>query len=86
MSIESELQELGIFEEYTADSYMFDSDADLEAHCHRELLRAAAEITEDALQIDLLNAAGLVRYGGDAVAISEAVSYTHLTLPTILLV
>lgn len=71
VSIESDLQELGIFEEYTADSYMFDSDADLEMHCHRELLRAAAEITEDALQIDLLNAAGLVRYGGDAVAISE---------------
>lgn len=71
VSIESELKQLGIFEEYTADSYAFDSDAELEAHSHRELLRAAAEIQEDALQIDLLNAAGLVRFGGDATATNE---------------
>jgi len=71
VSIESTITQLGIFEEYTADSLAFDSDAELEQHTHRELLRAAAEIGEDALQIDLLNGAGLIRFGGDATATNE---------------
>jgi len=71
VSIESTLSEMGIFEEYTAASYDFDSDADLEMHNHRELLPAAAEISEDRLQIDLLNSAGLVRFGGAATATNE---------------
>ena len=71
VTIKSQMRNLGIFEEYTAESYAFDSDAELEMHAHRELLRAASEITEDALQIDLLNAAGLVRFGGDALATNQ---------------
>jgi len=69
--LESTLTQLGIFEEYTEESYQFDSDAEREMHGHRELLRAAAEIQEDALQIDLLNSAGLVRFGGDALATNQ---------------
>lgn len=76
VSIESTMRELGIFEEYTAASYDFDSDAELEMHCHRELLRAAAEIAEDALQIDLLNGAGLIRLGGDALQTAELTGET----------
>lgn len=77
VSIESQIKQLGIFEEYTAESYAFDSDSELEMHSHRELLRAAAEITEDALQIDLLNAAGLVRFGGDALATDQITGNTE---------
>lgn len=75
-SIKSKLQNLGIFMEYTADSYDFDDDAMLEEVAHREMLRAAAEIQEDALQADLLNSAGLIRFGGDATAQSEITGET----------
>ena len=71
VSIKSQMQNMGIFEEYSIDSIDFDSDKDFEMHMHRELLRAAAEIQEDALQIDLLNGAGLIRFGGDAISTSE---------------
>lgn len=37
-------------------------------HIIRESLRGANEMTEDALQIDLLNAADVVRYAGNAVS------------------
>ncbi len=76
VSIESQMTELGIFEEYTSQSHAMDSDADLEMHSNREMLRAAAEITEDALQMDLLNGAGLVRFGGDAAATNQITGNT----------
>jgi N4-gp56 family major capsid protein len=56
----------GFFTEYTQESLDFDTDADLLQHVNREMILGANEITEDALQIDLLNAAGVVRYGGTA--------------------
>jgi N4-gp56 family major capsid protein len=40
-------------------------------HINREMLRGANEMTEDALQIDLLNNAGLIVYGGAATATNE---------------
>jgi N4-gp56 family major capsid protein len=40
-------------------------------HVNREMLFAANEMTEDALQIDLLNSAGVIRYGGAATTTSE---------------
>ena len=71
VTLESQMKNMGIFDEYTVDSLDFDSDSELEMHTHREMLRAAAEIQEDALQIDLLNSAGLIRFGGDAMSTSE---------------
>jgi len=69
--IEGSLEKFGFFEEYTQESLDFDSDDQLEQHVNREMVNGANEITEDALQIDLLNAAGVVKYAGDATKNSE---------------
>lgn len=59
-------EKFGFFDEYSQESMDFDSDADLMMHINREMLRGANEITEDKLQIDLINSAGTIRYAGDA--------------------
>lgn len=64
--IEGSFEKFGFFDEYTQESVDFDSDAELQTHIHREMLNGANEITEDALQIDLLTAAGTVRFAGTA--------------------
>ena len=66
ITVEAELNKMGIFDEYTEDSHQFDSDEELEKHQRDELIKAAGELSEDALQIDLLNAAGVIRYCGEA--------------------
>jgi len=66
VTIEGTFQKFGFYESYTKESVDFDSDPDLRKHVNREMLNAAHEMTEAALQIDILNAAGVVRYGGDA--------------------
>ena len=68
ITVEAELNKMGIFDEYTEDSHQFDSDEELEKHQRDELVKAAGELSEDALQIDLLNAAGVIRYCGNAVS------------------
>lgn len=60
------MENFGFHASYTADSLNFDTDADLMMHTNRELMNAAMKITEDALQIDLINNAGVVRYTGNA--------------------
>jgi N4-gp56 family major capsid protein len=62
------LEKFGFFDEYTQESLDFDSDADLEQHINREMVNGSIEITEDLLQIDLLNSAGVIRYAGSAVS------------------
>lgn len=57
-----------VFDEYTQESIDFDTDEMLMEHVSREMINGAIEITEDILQIDLLNAAGVIRYGGTATA------------------
>ena len=71
VEIEGTIEKFGFFDEYTADSIAFDTDEELEEHTHREMLRGAHELTEDALQIDLLHGAGTVRYCGAATQDSE---------------
>lgn len=66
IEIEGSIAKYGFFDEYTQESMDFDSDAELEMHINREMLRGANEITEDLLQIDLLTQAGTVRYPGAA--------------------
>lgn len=66
IEIRGEITKLGFFDEYTNDSLQFDTDEDLLMHINREMLNGASEITEDALQIDLLNGAGTIRYAGAA--------------------
>lgn len=59
-------ENMGFFHEYSEDLLNFDSDAELAEHFTRELMNGAMEITEDALQIDLLNNANTLRYTGAA--------------------
>ena len=68
IELEGTLEKFGFFDEYTQESMDFDTDEQLMEHIHREMLLGANEMTEDALQIDLLNAAGVVRYAGAAVS------------------
>ena len=64
--LEGTFEKFGFFDEYTQESMDFDTDADLAMHINREMVNGANEITEDALQIDLLTAAGVVKYAGNA--------------------
>jgi N4-gp56 family major capsid protein len=87
LELEGSFQKFGFFDEYTQESLDFDTDAELEMHVTREALRGANYMTEAALQIDLLNAAGVVRYAGVATSNStvtgegdtpSVVNYTDL--------
>lgn len=71
IELQGTFEKFGFHDTYTAESLAFDTDEELEMHIRRENLRAATEISEDALQIDLLNAAGLIRNGGNALAMAE---------------
>lgn len=82
-TLEGTFEKFGYFDEYTQESVDFDSDPDLLQHVNREMINAANEITEDALQIDLINSAGVVKFAGDAVSNvtvngNDLVSYTDL--------
>lgn len=70
IELEGTLDKFGFFDEYTQESLDFDTDDELEQHINREMLRGANEITEDALQIDLLNNAGVIRYAGAATSLA----------------
>jgi len=70
-TIEGTFNEFGMFDEWTRESYDFDSDPELRGHITMERTKAANELTEDMLQIDLLNNAGVVRLGGIAVATNQ---------------
>lgn len=79
--IEGTLQKFGFFSEYTKESVDFDSDAELLTHVNRETINGASEITEDVLQIDLINAAGVVRYTGAATnnsQVTDVVTYRDI--------
>ena len=81
--LEGTFEKFGFFDEYTQESMDFDSDEDLMMHINREMLMGANEMTEDALQIDLITAAGVVKFAGDATSNitmneNDLVSYTDL--------
>jgi N4-gp56 family major capsid protein len=79
IELEGTIEKFGFFDEYTQESLDFDSDADLEMHVSREMITGANEITEDALQIDLLNGAGVVRYAGEATENAEVTDASVVT-------
>lgn len=66
VELQGNIEKFGFFDEYTQESLDFDTDSELEMHINREMLRGANEMTEDALQVDLLNGAGTIRYAGTA--------------------
>ena len=71
VTVEGSLEKMGFFSEYTQESLDFDTDAELYQHMSREMIIGANKVNEDALQIDLLNSAGVVRFGGAATSASE---------------
>jgi N4-gp56 family major capsid protein len=81
--IEGSFEKFGFFDEYTQESLDFDTDADLATHINREMVNGAVELTEAALQVDLLNSAGVVRFAGDAsskatIGANDLVNYSDL--------
>ena len=64
--IKGTMQNFGYFTEYSRDSLDFDTENDLEQYVNSQMITTASQITEDLLQIDLLNAAGTIFYGGTA--------------------
>lgn len=64
--IRGTFQKYGFFSDYTRESVDFDSETDLEEFVNREMVKAANEINEDLIQIDLLNSPGIVKFGGAA--------------------
>ena len=82
VELEGTISKFGFFDEYTQESMDFDTDSELMEHVNREMIGGANEITEDALQIDLLNAAGTVRFGGIATQTSEVDGENTVSVPT----
>ena len=71
IELEGSFERFGFYRTWTKDSLDFDTDAELHMHQTREMMNAAHEVTEDAIQIDLLNGAGLIRFAGDATSTAE---------------
>ena len=83
IELEGSIEKFGFFDEYTQESVDFDSDEELQTHINREMINGANEITEDALQVDLLNSPGVIKYAGsatsnDTVEATDMVTYGDL--------
>lgn len=86
--ISGTFEKLGFFDEYTKESVDFDTDEELLSHVSREMINGAHEISEDMLQIDLLTAAGTIRYAGNAtskatIGADDVVAYKDLLALTL---
>lgn len=76
---EATMSDFGFFMEYTEDSMNFDTEADLYQTITDSALEAASEVYEKMLQVDLLNGAGVVLYGGAATSTEELDKDSTLT-------
>lgn len=81
--VEGSIHKMGFFYEFSQEMLDFDSDEQAHMHMRREAVRGAVQAYEAQLQIDLLNAAGTVLYGGEATKMEElnaksAVTYKDL--------
>lgn len=79
VELEGTFEKFGFFIEYTRDSLQFDTDEQLMEHLNREIMVAASDMNEDALQIDLINNAGTLVYAGDANSRAELNAGDELT-------
>ena len=70
IDLEGSINKFGFFTEYTQESMDFDTDEELMMHLTTEVVKGANEITEDQLQIDLINSAGVIRYAGSSTSIA----------------
>ena len=81
VEIEGDIAQYGFFYEWSEDSLNFDTDIDLYSHINRESLRGAREISEDIAQMDLLDAAGVIKYAGTGTSlatVNDIVTYNDL--------
>lgn len=67
---EGSINKFGFFYEFTKETLDFDSDEQLMDHLSTELMNGAVQMTEAALQIDLLSAPGVVLYAGAATSVA----------------
>ena len=70
VTIEGTFEKYGIHNKFTKESLDFDTDAELEQHTYRELLRAAEQTNERQLQLDLLAASAVHMFAGAATTIA----------------
>jgi N4-gp56 family major capsid protein len=77
--LEGSLEKFGFFDDYTKETMDFDTDADLEMHINREMLNGANEITEDKLQIDLINGAQVRKWAGAATSLATVTAADVVT-------
>jgi N4-gp56 family major capsid protein len=83
LELQGSIENFGIFEEWTRDTMNFDNDDQLMTHLHREAGRAAGELNEDKLAIDLYNACGVIIYAGggsDLATTTKPCEYDELEL------
>ena len=73
----------GFFTEYTQESLDFDSDSELMSHITEEMVVGATELTEAALQVDLLNNAGTVYHMGGVAKVNVNTTATYDDLMTL---
>ena len=66
LTLEGSFEKFGFFYEFSQEALDFDTQDDLYGTISREAILGANEMTEDALQIDLLTSATTIRYGGAA--------------------
>ena len=82
LEIEGDIAQYGFFYEWSEEALNFDTDADLYSHINRESVRGAREVSEDILQMDLLDAAGVVKFMGTSAVslatVNTVISYNDL--------
>jgi len=66
----------GFFIEHSKESFDFGNTTRMEMHIRREMIRAASEIYELALSSDLINGAGVIKFGGEALSFAEMTGNT----------
>ena len=70
VELEGAIANYGFFYEWSKDSMDFDTDKALYTHINRENVRGAREVSEDLIQQDLIDGAGVIRYAGDATSLA----------------
>ena len=71
ITVEGSIENQGMFFDYTEDSQQFDTDKELLSHMMTETVVAANEMIEDNIQKDLVDGAGVIRFGGVATQDTE---------------
>ena len=82
VTLEGSLHKFGLFFEWTDEAMKFDSDEQLYEHITREMMTGAVQVTEDCLQADLLNSAGVIFYAGAAITDAQLTGNTGGSGPT----